>query len=52
MTNHLKWKYTPENVGKYLPYVDIFIVATGISKGFYELDRVKVEKLVKEIKNY
>jgi hypothetical protein len=29
---------SPENVGDYLPHVDCFLVATGISRGFHELD--------------
>jgi hypothetical protein len=29
---------SPENVGDYLPHVDCFLVATGISRDFHELD--------------
>jgi predicted TIM-barrel enzyme len=36
---------TPENVHGYLPYIDWFLVATGISKTFNELDPEKVTKL-------
>jgi predicted TIM-barrel enzyme len=36
---------TIENVDQYLPYVDAFLVATGISKTFTELDADKVKSL-------
>ncbi len=40
---------TIENVAAYLPYVDYFFVATGISQNFYELDPIKVARLSKLI---
>jgi hypothetical protein len=40
---------TPENVTDYLPYVDYFLVSTGISKSFFELDEQKCSKLAKTI---
>jgi predicted TIM-barrel enzyme len=40
---------TPHNVGFFLPYVDDFLVATGISFDFHELDPNKVKALVKEV---
>ncbi len=40
---------TIDNVGDYLPYVDYFLVATGISKSFHELDPVKVRCLAEAI---
>lgn len=40
------------NVEKYLPYVDHFLVATGISRTFYELDPVKVKNLAEAIHGY
>lgn len=40
---------TPENIDLYLPAVDHFLVATGISKDFYNFDRVKVFEIVKKI---
>ncbi len=43
---------TPENVADYLPYVDAFLVATGISKDFYNLEPVKVEALVRLVKDF
>lgn len=43
---------TVDNVGNYLPYVDFFLVATGISTSFYELDPVKVMCLAKAIHEY
>lgn len=36
---------TPENVREYLPHVHYFLVATGISKSFTELDPVRTKKL-------
>src|SRR5438477_29238 len=33
---------TPENVGGYLPWVDCFLVATGISRTFEEFDPGRV----------
>lgn len=43
---------TPENVGEYLPHADAFLVATGISSSFDELDRVKVAALVARVRAY
>ncbi len=40
---------TPENVTDYLPYVDAFLVATGISQSFTELDRGLVRQLVANV---
>lgn len=40
-----------ENVDLYLPYVDYFLVATGISKNFYEFDLEKMKCLNDKIKN-
>lgn len=40
------------NVKDYLPYVDYFIVATGISRSFYELEPYKVKDLAKVIHEY
>ena len=36
---------TPENIEAYLPYVDCYLVATGISHSFTELDPEKVSQL-------
>jgi hypothetical protein len=36
---------TPENVDQFLPYVDCFMVSTGISKSFHDLDPVKTYQL-------
>jgi uncharacterized protein len=41
---------TPENVTDYLPIADCFLVATGISKGFTELDPVLVKRLVENVR--
>ncbi|MGE0758595.1 MAG: BtpA/SgcQ family protein [Pirellulaceae bacterium] len=41
---------TPENVRDYLDSVDAFLVATGISRTFTELDPVKVEALVRAVR--
>jgi predicted TIM-barrel enzyme len=40
---------TPDNVADYLPLLDWFLVATGISKTFHELDPEKVAKLQTKI---
>jgi len=40
---------TPENVRQYLPYAKYFLVASGISKGWTELDPEKVTRLVQEV---
>ncbi|MFT5194975.1 MAG: phosphoribosylanthranilate isomerase [Cellvibrionaceae bacterium] len=42
---------TPENIEQYLPWVDIFLVATGISHSFYELDAKKVRQLARIVHN-
>ena len=42
---------TPENVGQYLGLVDCFIVATGVSYSFTELDAKRVSLLVGAIKS-
>jgi len=42
---------TPENVGDYLESTDCFLVATGISKSFEELDAARVQALVHRIRN-
>ena len=43
---------TLENVVQYLPFVEYFLVATGISTSFHELDPEKVFNLAKEIHDY
>ncbi|MBM3979723.1 MAG: adenine phosphoribosyltransferase [Planctomycetes bacterium] len=40
---------TPENVGGYLPHADSFLVATGISRSFTELDPARVRALVQRV---
>ena len=40
---------TPENVTTYMPYVDCFLVATGISDSFTELSRDKLRSLLDNI---
>lgn len=40
---------TPENVREFLPYTDYFLVATGISSSFHELDAAKVRSLLSEM---
>ena len=37
---------TLENVSQYLPIADCFLVATGISESFFELDPVRTRELV------
>ena len=43
---------TPENVGDYLAVADCFLVATGVSKNFYELDPVRVKALVDQVRAF
>eukprot|EP01063_Lacrimia_lanifica_P006271 TRINITY_DN1378_c0_g1_i1.p1 TRINITY_DN1378_c0_g1~~TRINITY_DN1378_c0_g1_i1.p1 ORF type:complete len:577 (+),score=194.08 TRINITY_DN1378_c0_g1_i1:88-1818(+) len=40
---------TPENVAAYLPYVDLILVATGVSDGFHELDARKLGTLMRNV---
>lgn len=40
---------TVENVLDYMDFVDIFLVATGISRNFSNLDYIKTEELAKKI---
>ncbi|MBS1722842.1 MAG: hypothetical protein JSS66_07675 [Armatimonadetes bacterium] len=42
---------TPENVVSMLPYVDHFLVATGISKDFHNLDVEKCKALVDAVRS-
>lgn len=41
---------TPDNVHRYLPLCDCFMVATGISSSFTKLNREKVQALVSEVR--
>ena len=41
---------TPENVGCYLEIADCFLVATGISKSFVDLDAGLLQELVNTIR--
>ncbi len=41
---------TPENVREYRPFVDCFLVATGISRSDTELDPRRTERFVKNLK--
>ena len=41
---------TPENVTDYLGIADCFLVATGISKSFEELDASLLEALLKKVR--
>jgi predicted TIM-barrel enzyme len=43
---------TPENVNSYLPVADCFLVATGISRNFHELDSKLVRPLVEAVRGY
>jgi uncharacterized protein len=43
---------TPENVEAYLPYVDAFLVATGISSSFTELDSERVRMLAEKVHEF
>lgn len=43
---------TPENVGDYLEVADCFLVATGVSKNFYELNPARVKALVERVRAF
>jgi predicted TIM-barrel enzyme len=43
---------TPENVPDYLPWADCFLVATGISYTFDELDPDRVRDLVQVVRSW
>jgi predicted TIM-barrel enzyme len=43
---------TPENVADYLVCADCFLVATGISRSFTELEPSKVRRLVERVREY
>ena len=40
---------TPENVDDYLPWVDAYLVATGISRDFEHLDPARTRALVERV---
>jgi predicted TIM-barrel enzyme len=42
---------TPDNVESYLPYADCFLVATGISRSFDQLDAVRLRRLVELVRD-
>lgn len=43
---------TPENVVEYLPFVDAYLVSTGISADFYNFDFKKTQELSDIIHEY
>lgn len=43
---------TPDNVADYLPHADSFLVATGISRSFTELDPALVRSLVGQVRAF
>lgn len=43
---------TPDNVAGYLPHADGFLVATGISRSFTELDPPRVRSLVERVRSF
>lgn len=43
---------TVDNVSQFLPYVDCFLVATGISHNWRDLDPVKMKLLVEKVHNF
>lgn len=43
---------TPENVGDYLDVADCFLVATGISDSFSQLNPARVQSLVDRVRSY
>lgn len=43
---------TPDNVDQALPWVDVFLVATGIRQTFTELDPARVQALTPTVFEY
>jgi len=43
---------TPDNVADYLPYSDCYLVATGISRSFDDLDPILTQRLIKLVRQY
>lgn len=43
---------TPDNVADYLDLVDVFMVATGISRSFDQLDTALTSELVRHVQDY
>lgn len=43
---------TNENIKQYLPYIDLYLVATGISINYHELDAGKVRALTTQMAEY
>ena len=43
---------TPENVEHFLPFADAFLVATGISTSFVELDEARTRALVDRVRSW
>jgi len=41
---------TPENVAELGPYLSHILVATGVSKSFYEFDEARLQRLVQEVR--
>ena len=42
---------TPENVHEYLEVADCFLVATGVSSSFTELDPIRLKKLIQNVRS-
>jgi hypothetical protein len=42
----------PENIDQYLPYIDYYLVATGIASDYYNLDLGLITKMNDKIKSY
>jgi hypothetical protein len=43
---------TPDNVADFLPFTDAFLVATGISSNFVELDESKTRALIERVRTF
>ena len=43
---------TPENIEDYLPYSDCYLVATGISKSFTQLNAPLLKRLITQVRDY
>lgn len=43
---------TPDNIEDYLPHSDCYLVATGISKSFTQLDEALLDRLITRVRKY
>lgn len=43
---------TPDNIEDYLPHSDCYLVATGISRSFTQLDETLLDRLITRVRDY